>query len=78
MVRLPWAKANLLIAFTIGGIIRVPCFFRSVSTHVWERRKDYKRVTERLNLENRARELEVKNIKQRFLAVIVAFVKRTL
>lgn len=79
MVRPPWAKANLLIAFTMGYIIRVPGgVFCSVSMHVWERGKDDKRVTEGLKLENTARELEVKDMKQGFLAVIVAFVEGAL
>lgn len=75
MVRPPWAKANLLIVFTLGDIIREPGLFRSVSTHVWEKRKGDERVTEGLKLENRAGELGVKDMKLGFLAVIEAFVE---
>lgn len=75
MARPPQAKANLLIAFRLGEIIRVPGLFRSVSPHVWERRKGDERATEGLQPENRAGELGRKDMKLGFLAVIVAFVE---
>lgn len=59
MARPPRGKANLLIAFTLGDIMRVPGLFRSVSPHVWERRKGDERATEGLKLESRAGELGV-------------------
>lgn len=70
MARPPCAKANLPIAFTLGDIIRVPGLFRSISTHVWDRRKGDERATE-----NRAGESGLKDMKLGFLAVIVAFVE---
>lgn len=73
MARPPWAKANLLLPFTLGDVIKVPGLFRSSSTHVWERRKGDERATERPKPENRAGELGVKDMKLGFLAVIVAF-----
>lgn len=46
MARPPGAKANLLITFTLGDIIKGPSLFLSVSMHMWKSRKAGERATE--------------------------------
>lgn len=55
MARPPGAKANLLITFTLGDVIKGPSLLLSVSMHMWKSRKAGERATESSEAEEKSR-----------------------